>query len=230
MAIGDDESLSLSADTLAALQSFMAEKQAIDDKFEQLKGKAEQDFDTKQLEITMDMFQEDWQLSQFWYDDTTANFLADTALRNTEASDYVAFISAPTAYVALRRKDIAARPNAHLFEFDQRFSVFNDQFVLYDYNKPTDFVEADALKGKFKFIYTDPPFLNKDCLGKMIRTMKFLAAPGCKIMIVTGAVMEKQAEVEIGARATGFAPTHRGGLSNEFLCYTTFEDELLKWV
>ncbi|ORX65845.1 hypothetical protein DL89DRAFT_286724 [Linderina pennispora] len=225
----EDDSFSLSADTLAALQSFLDEKEAMDTSFERLKEKAEQDFDDKQLEVTMDMFQEDWQLSQFWYDDATANFLADTALRHTEESDYVAFISAPTAYVALRRKD-AARPRAYVFEIDQRFSVFKDQFVLYDYNKPFDFTGAESLKGRFKFIYTDPPFLNRDCLGKMIETMKFLAAPDCKVMIVTGAVMQRQASEDIGARATGFAPTHRGGLSNEFLCYTTFEDDHLKWI
>ncbi|KAJ1943778.1 Protein-lysine N-methyltransferase efm5, partial [Linderina pennispora] len=186
MNFNDDDELALSADTLAALQSFIAEKQEMDDKFEQLKDHAEEQFEGKQLEVTMDLFQEDWQLSQFWYDDATADFLAARALEHTSEADHIAFISSPTAYVALRRKD-DARPHAYVFEFDQRFDVFKDQFVLYDYNKPLDFRGAEDLKGRFKFIVADPPFLNRDCLENTIETVKFLAAPDCKIMIDTGA-------------------------------------------
>ncbi|KAJ1965093.1 Protein-lysine N-methyltransferase efm5 [Dipsacomyces acuminosporus] len=223
-----DDTPTLSADTLAALQSFLAEKQEMDDQFAKLQEQADDVFQNNQ-KITMDYFQEDWQLSQFWYDEDTANFLATRALEHTNEDDYIAFISSPTAYVAFR--NIAPeRKNAFVFEFDQRFDVFKDQFICYDFNKPLEFPRASELKGKFKFVVADPPFLNEDCLTQTLETVKHLADKDVKVMIDTGAIMEGLAKKLVGARITGFHPAHRGGLSNEFRCFTTFEDDKLKWL
>ncbi|KAJ1799542.1 Protein-lysine N-methyltransferase efm5 [Coemansia sp. RSA 2399] len=199
----------------------------MDDQFAKLQNHADEMFEERK-NITMDYFQEDWQLSQFWYDDTTAEFIASRALENTDDGEYIAFISSPTAYVAFN-KLASENSNAFVFEYDTRFDVFKDQFVFYDFNKPLKFPRASELKGKFKFIVADPPFLNKDCLSQTIETAKFLAADDAKIMINTGAVMEKLANELVGARITKFYPAHRGGLSNKFFCYSTFEDAKLKW-
>ncbi|KAI9506035.1 Protein-lysine N-methyltransferase efm5 [Coemansia spiralis] len=223
-----DDVPTLSADSLAALQSFLKEKQDLDDQFAKLQDNAEEMFKENQ-KITMNYFQEDWQLSQFWYDDATADFLATRALEHTEDGDYIAFISSPTAYVALR--NIAPdRQNAFVFEFDKRFDVFKDQYILYDFNKPLDFTRASELKGKFKFIVADPPFLNEDCLMQTMETVRYLARDDALILIDTGAVMEALAKKLVGARITNFNPAHRSGLSNEFRCYSTFEDDKLKWL
>ncbi|KAJ2788728.1 Protein-lysine N-methyltransferase efm5, partial [Coemansia helicoidea] len=178
--------------------------------------------------IDMSVFQEDWQLSQFWYDAATADFLAGRALAHTQAGDNIAFISSPTAYVALHNM-APERTNAFVFEIDKRFEVFRDQFVFYDFNRPVEFARAEELRGTFKFIVADPPFLNRDCLAQTLETVRFLAAPGAKIMIDTGAIMEDVARELVGARITTFRPAHRGGLSNEFRCYATFEDDKLRW-
>ncbi|KAJ2535858.1 Protein-lysine N-methyltransferase efm5 [Coemansia sp. RSA 1933] len=224
----DSDSLTLPADTLAALQSFLQEKKEMDEQFAQLQENADEMFQERK-KITMDYFQEDWQLSQFWYDDATADFIASRALENTNDGDYVAFISSPTAYAAFN-KLAADRPNSFVFEYDKRFDVFKDRFVFYDFNKPLDFERAAEFKGKFRFIVADPPFLNNDCLTQTMETAKFLAAPDAKFLISTGAVMENLANELIGARITTFYPAHRGGLSNEFYCYATFEDDKLKWL
>ncbi|KAJ2399458.1 Protein-lysine N-methyltransferase efm5 [Coemansia sp. RSA 2559] len=199
----------------------------MDKQFAKLQYHADEMFEERK-KITMDYFQEDWQLSQFWYDDATADFIASRALENTDEGEYIAFISSPTAYVALS-KLASENSNAFLFEYDMRFDVFKDRFVFYDFNKPLEVARASELKGKFKFIVVDPPFLNRDCLSQIIETAKFLAADGAKIMISTGAVMEKLANELVGARVTNFCPAHRGGLANEFCCYSTFEDGKLKW-
>ncbi|KAI8324197.1 hypothetical protein GQ54DRAFT_241028, partial [Martensiomyces pterosporus] len=216
-----DDIPTLSADALAALQSFLSEKQEMDDRFAKLQEQADEIFESNKT-VTMDYFQEDWQLSQFWYDDATAELLATRALEHTEEDDYIAFISSPTAYVAFRNV-APERKNAFVFEFDQRFDVFKDQFVHYDYNKPLEFPLAKELKGKFKFIVADPPFLNEDCLTKTASTVRYLSNEDTKVMVDTGAIMEDLAKKLLGARITGFHPAHRGGLSNEFRCYTTFE-------
>ncbi|PIA16493.1 hypothetical protein COEREDRAFT_73225 [Coemansia reversa NRRL 1564] len=174
----------------------------------------------------MGCFQEDWQLSQFWYDEATANFIVERVLENTKVDDTIAFISSPTAYVAFHN----TRKRICVFEFDERFDLFKEKFVHYDFNKPLDFARADKLKGKFKFIVADPPFLNEDCLSQTMKTVRFLAADGALVMINTGAVMEDLAKKLIGAKLTSFHPMHRGGLSNEFRCFSNFEDTKLKWI
>lgn len=227
-----DDAPALSADSLAALQSFLAEKQEQDDRFAKLQENAHEAFEESQ-KITMDYFQEDWQLSQFWYNDDTAGFLAQTAIDHTTEDDIVVFISSPTAYVAYRNmvSEQERRQNAYVFEYDQRFAVFKSQFVLYNFNQPLEFAKAEELKHKVKFIVADPPFLNEDCLSQTLETVKRLAAEdgSTKVVINTGAVMEKLANKLIGAKITNFHPAHRGGLSNEFRCYSTFEDDKLKW-
>lgn len=51
----------LSADTLAALAEFNAEKDAHKQKFDKLKAAAEED-----AHLSMEAFTEDWNESQFW--------------------------------------------------------------------------------------------------------------------------------------------------------------------
>lgn len=60
----DEETPSLSADTLAALQSFLVEKEEAEKKFAELQAQAEADFD--QVKVDISAFGEDYQLSQFW--------------------------------------------------------------------------------------------------------------------------------------------------------------------
>ncbi|KAJ2612113.1 Protein-lysine N-methyltransferase efm5 [Coemansia sp. RSA 1365] len=223
-----DDVPTLSADALAALQSFLTEKQELDEQFANLQQNAEEVF-AKNKKIDMGCFQEDWQLSQFWYDEGTANYIVERVLENTKAEDTVAFISSPTAYVAFHNR-VGERENAYVFEFDERFALFKERFVHYDFNKPFHFARADKLKGSFKFIVADPPFLNEDCLSQTMKTVQFLAADNALVMINTGAVMEDLAKKLIGAQLTDFHPMHRGGLSNEFRCFSNFEDTKLKWI
>ncbi|KAJ1877045.1 Protein-lysine N-methyltransferase efm5 [Coemansia sp. RSA 1722] len=223
-----DDTPTLSADALAALQSFLSEKQELDDRFAQLQENADEVFRSNQ-KITMDYFQEDWQLSQFWYDDATADFIAKRALKNTKPGDKIAFISSPTAYVAFRNLAPERADDAFVFEYDKRFDLFKEQFVFYDFSKPLGFARVEEMKAMFKFIVADPPFLNEDCLSQTMETVKHVGAEDMLLMIDTGAVMEQLAKKLVGARITGFHPAHRGGLSNEFRCYSTFEDDKLKW-
>lgn len=53
----------LPADTLALLKEFYGEKDTRQKQFEDLKAKAEDDFDGN---LSMEAFTEDWNASQFW--------------------------------------------------------------------------------------------------------------------------------------------------------------------
>ncbi|KAI8056907.1 putative N6-adenine methyltransferase-domain-containing protein [Syncephalis plumigaleata] len=73
----DDESLALSSHALAALQEFLTEKQEHEERFNALQAAAEARHEESKKEggegnnqedplFSIDLFKEDWQLSQFW--------------------------------------------------------------------------------------------------------------------------------------------------------------------
>jgi len=56
--------------------------------------------------------------------------------------------------------------------------------------------------------------------------------PPTRIMICTGQVMKELVEKlfrQAGVRATTFGIRDSKGLSNEFLCYSSFESKRIKW-
>ncbi|KAG0216408.1 EEF1A lysine methyltransferase 1 [Mortierella sp. GBA30] len=229
-----DSEPELSPATLAILQQVMREQQDQQERFEKLRQQAEERFDEVQEAnndssdnkeaITMDFFREDWQLSQFWYDDATSESLAREILDNTDGNSLMCCISSPTAYVKLMSLNPPNKNNHFLFEFDTRFDVYGRQFVHYDYSKPLEFRLAQELKGTVDLIVVDPPFLSEECLTKTLETVKFLLKDGGKIVLCTGLVMAPIASKE-GLQLTTFLPGHQNGLSNDFRCYVNYKSD-----
>lgn len=228
----------LPTDLLALLSDFNAEKDARAKHFEELKQRAESDFDDATTKLSMDAFSADWQVSQFWYTDETAHLLATQLLHSANSSSHIAVVSAPSVYIQLRNivgeMEPAGRPNLCLLEFDDRFAVVGKDFVHYDYEQPLRL--PAELKGKFDRIICDPPFLSQDCQTKTALTVRFLArdwkVDGLRFITCTGErVNESIASLyrTIGVKMTTFEPEHSQGLSNEFRCYANFECEDWKW-
>ncbi|KAJ3057022.1 EEF1A lysine methyltransferase 1 [Rhizophlyctis rosea] len=242
----DDEPLTLSSSTLLALQSFLTEKQETEEKFERLRAaahdeadQAAEDAESERLKdelaaLSMDDFNEDWQLSQFWYDEETAEKLAQEAIRQTKEGDAIVCVSAPTAFVSLKKLNPPKR-RIVLLEYDRRFAVFSRDYVFYDYNNPLDLDERSGsrpLHNQFDFIIADPPFLSDECWTKTAQTVRWLAKTSpstssikleSKLLVCTGQVMKSKLEAELDAKETHFDPRHKGGLANEFRCYATYD-------
>ncbi|KAF9132989.1 hypothetical protein BGW39_010882 [Mortierella sp. 14UC] len=231
---GSDSEPELSVETLRILQQVMQEQQAQQERFEQLRQQAEDRFDAAQedsntndkdlSQITMDFFREDWQLSQFWYDENTSEQLAREVLENSDKESVVCCISSPTAYVKLMSMKPPTQNNNFLFEFDTRFDVYGRQFIHYDYSHPLEFRLAPELKSSVDLVVVDPPFLSEECLTKTLETVRFLLKPGGKVVLCTGAVMEPIA-LKDGLKITTFFPGHQNGLSNDFRCYVNYKSE-----
>jgi len=186
----------------------------------------------------MATFTEDWNASQFWYNETTATTLAEQLLDGASNDTNIAIVSAPSVYVALRNlladsKRYSIKPTIKLLEYDERFAVFKKDFVFFDFQQP---IRLDSeLKGRFDCIVCDPPFLSEDCQTKAAMTVRWLARrwagstaagdQGVKLMLCTGERMEALAHKlygKAGLRTTTFLPEHTKGLSNEFRCYANF--------
>ncbi|CAL1544506.1 unnamed protein product [Lymnaea stagnalis] len=207
-----DEVPGLSAHALAALQEFYQEQKREEEKLSEALLGNDDNFQP----------QEDWQLSQFWYDDRTAEALAKEALSVVEDHGRIACVSSPTAYkkICELKKDTV---NVKCFEYDTRFQIYGEDFVFYDYNEPLK-IDA-ALKNQFDLVVADPPFLSEECLCKTAITIKFLAKD--KIILCTGAVMADLAKRLLKVIPCKFEPSHVNRLQNSFMCYSNYNCKIL---
>ncbi|XP_073950135.1 EEF1A lysine methyltransferase 1-like isoform X1 [Choristoneura fumiferana] len=206
----DDDVPTLSADTFAALQEFYAEQEKRQEIFDKLQAQ-------DQLKENI-LFDENWQLSQFWYDEATVQALVRAADRSVPAGGRVALLSCPTLFVPIKRQ-FGNRASVSLLEYDRRFEVHAPDFIFYDYNTP-DKLPPDSLHS-YDLVVADPPFLSEECITKTSETIKLLAKD--KIVVCTGAVMKEHVEKLLELKLCEFQPHHRNNLANEFCCYANFD-------
>uniref|UniRef100_A0A0D9VZ18 Protein-lysine N-methyltransferase n=1 Tax=Leersia perrieri TaxID=77586 RepID=A0A0D9VZ18_9ORYZ len=180
----------------------------------------------------VELVAEDWRLSQFWYDERTARALADevaclvSGLDSSSAA--VACIACPTLYAYLKTSspDVAAQ----LLEYDERFGQYGGDFTFYDYNQPEEL--PAAMKHAYRIVVADPPYLSKECLEKVAKTVSFLAHPeGSFLLLLTGEVQRDRAFELLNVRPCGFKPQHSNKLGNEFRLFTNYDpaDRLGGW-
>ena len=236
-----DEKLELSQHALAALKEFYEERDDQEKRFEELQHNAGRG------KLSMDMFSEDWNSSQFWYADETATLLARELLEAATKDTSIAIISAPSVYVQVHNlllESPESTPCVKLFEFDDRFSVC-EGFVHYDFNRPVDL--PVELKGNFDRILCDPPFLSKECQEKVASTVLWLSTSqrlnelktedadflDCKarLLVCTGERMEGLIiEAYPDIKTTSLRPRHaQDRLSNAFRCYANYHSRLGTW-
>ncbi|XP_026743219.1 EEF1A lysine methyltransferase 1 isoform X1 [Trichoplusia ni] len=211
----DDDVPSLSAETFAALQEFYAEQQKRQEILDKLEG------DNKLNENIL--FDENWQLSQFWYDEATVQALVKVIDASLADGGRVALISCPTLFVPVKRQ-IGDRATVTLLEYDRRFEVHAPDFVFYDYNSPEK-LPPDTLDS-YDLVVADPPFLSDECITKTSETIKLMAKD--KIVVCTGAIMKDKVQSLLNLNLCKFKPHHRNNLANEFSCYANFKlDDIL---
>ncbi|PWZ23484.1 Histone-lysine N-methyltransferase ASHR1 [Zea mays] len=99
------------------------------------------------------------------------------------AAGAVACIACPTLYAYLKKTDPGVP--AQLLEYDERFGQYGCDFTFYDYNRPEEL--SAAMKHAYRVIVADPPYLSKECLEKVAKTVSFLAQPkGSFLLLLTG--------------------------------------------
>ncbi|CAI5759535.1 unnamed protein product [Candida verbasci] len=233
----DDEPLTLSSHTLAALQEFKLEEKSRLEKFQTLFKQSENNFDNKQklnhqnLKLTIDDFKEDWQLSQFWYSDETASTLGKALLEGADENTIIVIASAPSVYAAIKQfpKHQVPTDQIYLLEFDPRFKILagDEKFAIYDYNKPDEIPKN--LRYKCHRLLIDPPFLEEECQTKSAIAAKNLLIKDdsnqvIKLITSTGERMNDIVKkIYPDTFMTNYYPEHKNGLSNEFRCYANFE-------
>ncbi|KAM3607066.1 uncharacterized protein V6R79_001448 [Siganus canaliculatus] len=215
MSDSDDDVPTLSAHTLAALQEFYNETKT---------GLAPSADPADQFAVGA--VEEDWRMSQFWYSDDTAARLAEELISEAGAGGRIACVSAPSVYQKIKQGvvDGSDQVSAVVLEYDRRFAAYGDDFVFYDYNEPLS-LAASVPPQSFDIVLADPPYLSEECLSKVAQTIKHLSKG--KVLLCTGAIMEKHAKELLGLKMCDFLPKHNRNLSNEFRCFVNYPSRLL---
>jgi len=198
----DDDQPQLSAETLKALEEWRQEQEA---------------------NRAANVNEEDWQLSQFWYNEETSKRLVDEILRILPTNGKCGFIASPTAWKFLRQKH--PEIDNVLFEYDTRFDTGDQSFVEYDYNDEDLQGKYGSMINTFDVLLIDPPFLSRECFAKVSRLVKLIGKidPPCKHIICTGAIQEENIkEFFTGAQRVTFEPRHERNLMNPFACFVDY--------
>ena len=98
----DNDIPQLSAETFSALQEFYNEQEQKVNTVNELNSSLDNEGNVKNIKS----LSEDWQLSQFWYDEETAFDLANEVVRLAEViggNASVACVSCPTLYSAIKK-------------------------------------------------------------------------------------------------------------------------------
>ncbi|XP_065321356.1 EEF1A lysine methyltransferase 1-like [Gordionus sp. m RMFG-2023] len=166
---------------------------------------------------------ENWQLSQFWYNETSSSILANEIIKNTVWGNKIGIISAPSVYNSLLKKIkiFNLYRICYLFEYDKRFSYFPN-YIFYDYKEPLKI--SKEFKDTFDFILVDPPFLSEECLSNISQTLAYLTSQ--KIILCTGEIMQHLAFIYASVLPTNFCPEHENNLANKFLCYSNYNAKI----
>jgi len=203
------DDLQLSAEAQRALKEF----------YDEQNEKLLSQYDDKK-DVTDVKFDEDWQLSQFWYDENTCDRIVECVHKIIGSNGSVALISCPTLYKTFKAKSPTI--SIKLFEYDKRFSAYGSDFIFYDYNEPMKFDEE--LLNSFDLVVVDPPFLSEECLTKSLQTTKSLTRK--HVILCTGEIMEELATKILNVHKCSFEPKHKNNLANQFACFTNFLSEL----
>ena len=229
-----DDNPVLSQHALSALEQFYSERSEQERRFEELQRNAGKG------RLSMDMFGENWNVSQFWYAEATASVLARELLEDATQHTSIAIVSAPSVYVHVHNLLLDfpnLRPEVKLLEYDPRFSACED-FVFYDFNSPLDL--PAELKGRFNRVLCDPPFLSEDCQTKAAMTVRWLSTsaqptlsdfPASRLIVCTGERMGPLVpKIYPGLKTTDVEPRHaQDRLGNEFKCYANYECRSWSW-
>ncbi|GAA6009170.1 hypothetical protein JCM11491_005779 [Sporobolomyces phaffii] len=242
--------LALDPSTLALLNTFYQEREQAEQEFRELEDKAHKRLlrakgldaaesagdvdpstptdDDDDAMMTVDefrkLFQEDWQLSQFWYTAAFASQLSKFIYSFATRSTRIAFLCCPTSYVAFQNEN--PLPDVWLLEYDGRFGLLGDKFVHYDLEEPDKIPEA--LWGSVDIAIADPPFLNEITNKHLSAGLKKILKPDGKLVLLTSTSVSSlptiYAHAPIGPlHETSLRVEHAGGIQNEFRVWTSWE-------
>lgn len=174
-------------------------------------------------------------MSQFWYNEKTKRTLSKICLRlilnrsGTQSSSdiKIALLSCPSLYRTI--KSVHPNGEVRLFEYDERFSVFKDDFVHYDYSDATNEDHLTEFRACFDIVIADPPFLSEECIRNTSLIVNKLKKADADVVMCTGQTVADWVKEYLQLNECTFRPEHERNLANEFCSYANFDLDSFLW-
>lgn len=145
---------------------------------------------------------------------------------STSKTKQIALLSCPSLYEDMKK--VNAEANVLLFEFDERFSIYKENFIHYDYTLAENENYLKNYNHLFDIIIADPPFLSEECISKLSLLVKRFAHLDTKIILCSGAKVSEWADTFMNLKECNFKPKHDRNLANEFTSFANFNlDEFI---
>lgn len=150
-------------------------------------------------------------------------------MNNISSTDIkVGLLTCPSLYKPIKK----IHPNGivRLFEYDDRFAIFNEDFIHYDYKKV--YTISNYLKefeNYFDVIIADPPFLSEECIQGTATIIKRIQKKDAKIILCSGHIVTDWAKSSLNLTKCMYQPQHERNLANEFCSFANFNlDEMIQ--
>lgn len=109
-----------------------------------------------------------------------------------------------------------------IFEYDERFAAFGDDFIQYDYSNAVEDDYLDEYSEYFDLIIADPPFLSEECIEKVSNLIKRFSKPNSKVIFCSGEVVQIYVEKFLNLKRNTYEPKHHRNLGNVFASFSNF--------
>ncbi|KAJ1624991.1 putative N6-adenine methyltransferase-domain-containing protein [Pavlovales sp. CCMP2436] len=164
-------------------------------------------------------------MNQYWYSPATISKMVRVIRRHcigdtgdAKAPLDCAFVSTPSIFFALEK---AERANSRVLDYDRQLGTEEEGMFFYDFNEPAENLPAE-MKGAFRSVVIDPPFITRDVWEKYAESARWLLAPGGLIIATTVAENAPMMAELLGVRPNQFLPSIPN-LPYQYAMYTSFD-------
>lgn len=116
------------------------------------------------------LFTEKEDINQYWFSESTIEFIVKQIFNNSKEGMKIAFVSTPSIFFSC---DANVQEQSILFDFDERLLKKHKNAVKFDFNDFTD--TAKSYFDTFDFIVVDPPYINEPSWTKFAEFVKLIA-------------------------------------------------------
>mgnify|MGYP003684240313 CR=1 FL=1 len=168
-------------------------------------------------------------MNQYWYSPATISMMVRVIRRHCLGSPLgaegapvparleCAFVSTPSIFFAL---DEAERASSRVLDYDRKLGTEQHGVLFYDYNEPDKL--PSALKGAFRAVVIDPPFITRDVWEKYAETARWLLAPGGMVIATTVVENAPMMADLLAVHPNRFLPSIPN-LPYQYALYTSFD-------
>lgn len=174
------------------------------------------------------LFSEKEDINQYWFSESTIEFIVNQILKHTDENSKIAFVSTPSIFFSC---DDAIKQRSKLFDFDDRLLKRHTNAVKFDFNDFVELIKNEEFISRFDFVLIDPPYINEPSWTKFAEFARIISKKENEIIkakILTCSIAENQEILKklLDLKMQKYQPSIPH-LVYQYNFFANYEDELL---